>query len=156
MTVFSIGIRCPATSAITAKPSQAKTNTVTGGALQGARQRQRRGGNAMMDLHAIRYLNEKIAKRAKKAKLQPHVVTEADLEKAKKGKFTFSLPNLGYFKPKGWIKVNHYFVDKTGWGRPGELALTIEEFIDKMIPGRAYALIEEGEMQCYVGEFVRE
>ena len=110
-----------------------------------------------MDLSAIRYLNEKIAKRAKKAKLKPYVITEADLEEAKMGKFTFSLPNLGYFKPKGgWAKVNQYFVDKTGLGSPGEPALTIEQFIKKMIPGRAYAMIEEGEMQCYVGEFVKK
>ena len=110
----------------------------------------------MMDLATIRYLNEKIAKRAKKAKLQPYVVSEADLEEAKKGTFSFSLPNLGYFKPKGWALVHEYFVDKTGWGHPGELALTIEEFIKKIVPGRAYALIEEGEMQCYVGEFVKK
>ena len=109
-----------------------------------------------MDLYAIRYLNEKIAKRAKKAKLQPYVITEADIEEAKKDRFTFSLPNLGYFKPRGWALVHEYFVDKTGWGAPYEPALTIDQFIEKMIPGRAYALIEEGEMQCYVGEFVKK
>jgi hypothetical protein len=52
--------------------------------------------------------------------------------------------------------VEEYFVDKTGWGASYEPALTIEKFIKKLIPGRAYAIIEEGEMQCYVGEFVRE
>ena len=109
-----------------------------------------------MDLYAIKYLNEKIARRARKSKLKPYVITEADLEEAKKGMFTFSLPNLGYFKPKGWEKVKEYFVDKTGAGSPYEPALTIDQFIEKLIPGRAYAMIEEGEMQCYLGEFVKE
>jgi hypothetical protein len=110
----------------------------------------------MMDLSAIRYLNEKIAKRAKKAKLQPHVISEADLEEAKKGTFSFSLPNLGYFKPRGWEKVKEYFVDKTGAGSPYEPAMTIDFFVRHMIPGRGYAMVEEGEMQCYVGEFVKK
>jgi len=110
----------------------------------------------MMSLGAIIDLNEEIARKARKEKLQPCVVTQYDIDEAKAGRFTFSIPNLGYYKPKGWAKVKDYFVDKTGLGSDGEPALTFDKFIKQLVPGRAYGIIEEGEMQLYVGEFVKK
>lgn len=48
-----------------------------------------------------------------------------------------------------------FFVDKSGWGRPGEPALTIGEFVDMIRPGYGYAVVEEGEFQVHVGVFKR-
>jgi len=65
----------------------------------------------------------------------------------------FPFPNIGSYRPKGWRLVDRHFVDKSGYGSPHEPALTIQRFLRVLKPGMGYAIIEEGEFQCYVGEF---
>jgi hypothetical protein len=48
-----------------------------------------------------------------------------------------------------------FFVDKSGFGKPSEPALTLEEFVRVMRPGYYYAVVEEGEFQVKVGVFSR-
>lgn len=64
-------------------------------------------------------------------------------------------PNFGDYRAKGWRLVKTYFVDHSGFGQPGEMALTIAQFIEKVKEGRGYAVIETGQFQCYVGEFIK-
>jgi hypothetical protein len=67
---------------------------------------------------------------------------------------------LGGFIPGGWQKTgSEWFVDKTGWGTVGELALTVEQFKTVLRayipenPGHGFAITEEGPFQVYVRAF---
>ena len=105
----------------------------------------------MMGLAEIRRLNEEAGKRAEKANRAPYVVKEGDAEKFP----PFPFPNFGDYRPKGWELVEEHFVDKSGFGRDDEPALSISQFLMKLSIGHGYALIEEGQFQVFVGEFVK-
>ena len=105
----------------------------------------------MLSLEQIVRMNNKACEKAKKAKLIPYVIREGDGEKFP----PFPFPNLGYYRPKGWELVGEYFVDSSGFGRDDEPALSIDQFLEKLKVGYGYGLIEEGEFQVYVGEFVK-
>jgi hypothetical protein len=105
-------------------------------------------GIKMMSLATINELAREQAARAAADNLEPLIIWDPEDIR--------HIPNFGDYRPEGWELVETYFVDKSGWGRPGEPALTLDEFLAKIVPGRAYALIEEGQFQVYVGEFVRE
>ena len=62
-------------------------------------------------------------------------------------------PNLGDYRPKGWKLLDKLFVDNSGFGREGEPALTVEQFISKVKEGLGYAVIESGQFQVYIGVF---
>ncbi len=71
-----------------------------------------------------------------------------------------SIPNLGEYVPCGWERRrnNHgygisHFVDISGLGSEGELALTTEQLFAALTPGHAYAFIEVGQFQGYIGAF---
>jgi hypothetical protein len=102
----------------------------------------------MMSLALIKELSREQAARAAAEDLEPLVIWDT--------KDIRCIPNLGDYRPEGWELVETYFVDASGFGAPGEPALTLDEFLAKIVPGRAYALIEEGQFQVYVGEFVKE
>ena len=57
---------------------------------------------------------------------------------------------------KKFEEVNRYFVDETGWGQGGEPALTGEQFLKKVQKGKFYAIIECGQFQVHVGEYVKK
>jgi len=65
----------------------------------------------------------------------------------------FPFPNIGSHIPEGWEKINEYFVDSSGVGAIGELALTAEQFIKMLKVGFGYAITEVGQFQVYVGEY---
>jgi len=60
------------------------------------------------------------------------------------------------FCPKAWELIDTLFVDSSGFGGPGEPALTIEEFHSKIKAGFGYAIVEAGQFQVYVGVFRRK
>jgi len=101
----------------------------------------------MMSIITIKELNERQARKAKKLKLKPYMA-EVDRDER-----VFNMPNLGYYVPKGWKLIDKLFVDKTGFGRRDEPALTIKQFIKKVKAGLGYAICEEGEFQIYIGVF---
>ncbi len=51
-------------------------------------------------------------------------------------------------------EINRFFVDSSGWGIEGEAALTINQFLEKVKAGKYYAIIEAGQFQVYVGEYI--
>ncbi len=53
-----------------------------------------------------------------------------------------------------FVKVDEFFVDSSGWGQDDESALTINQFLKKVKAGRYYAIIEAGQFQVRVGEYV--
>jgi hypothetical protein len=76
----------------------------------------------MMSLEAIRYVNQQIGARAAQEGLVPYVPFNAD-ETDYYPPFPF--PHLGYYQPDDWERTEaHWFIDKTGWGREEEPALT--------------------------------
>jgi hypothetical protein len=91
------------------------------------------------------------AKRAARAHKVPFIVEQEDLDAMP----PFPFPELGTYIPKGWQKVQEYFVDSSGFGQEGEPALTVNQFIKKLVVGRGYAITEVGQFQLYVGEFIK-
>ncbi len=74
---------------------------------------------------------------------------------------TFPFPFLGDYVPDGWEQVDTHFVDSSGFGEPGELALTADQFRDVIReridanPRVGWAIVQAGQFQVYVGEFDR-
>jgi hypothetical protein len=93
---------------------------------------------------------------------------------AKDGDFSVfrSIPHLGGLLPRGWRRVRleaghgvysgdnkgfgAFMVDSSGLGSPGEAALTIEEFANRLTPGVGYAIVEAGQFQVKIGAFERK
>ena len=127
----------------------------------------------MMDLQTIRELSEDASKRAKRNKTQPVVNVGTGAGEG--------VPFIGRYVPKGWKRANledlglifgdraiyedegdgAIFVDTSGWGGPGEPALTIPEFValtkklqadnpDKVL---GFGLIEHGQFQGHVAVY---
>lgn len=110
----------------------------------------------MMDLATINALSRDAARKARRAKAQPFVFTPEQVYAFRGGdRRGIRIPNLGDHRPKGWKLVARLFVDKSGWGAEGEAAMTQRQFAERVQPGFGYGMIEEGEFQCYVGEFTR-
>jgi hypothetical protein len=67
------------------------------------------------------------------------------------------MPFLGDYVPEGWQMVDDYFVDSSGFGREGELALTLGQF-DQIVQehvGSGWAIVEAGEFQVVIGRYVK-
>jgi hypothetical protein len=110
-----------------------------------------------MSLSEIRRLSNEAAQEAAEENKQPYVpFDEAEIMGPK-----FFIPNLGDHRPEGWKLVEELFCDKSGFGAPGEAALTIKQFREKVLEyyktkkSYGYGMIEEGQFQCYVGVFER-
>jgi len=109
----------------------------------------------MMALSTIRDLAAKKAREAARKKLIPFIVERDDLyflEPLLRG-----IPFLGDYVPKGYSKIQEdLFVDSSGWGSPGEPAMTFDAFceeVQKNGPGYGYAVTEAGQFQVYVGVY---
>lgn len=111
----------------------------------------------MMSLATIDAMSRKAAAKAAREKKEPFIVEAADIEAFRKdGRARpFPFPNIGSYRPKGWKLLGTLFCDATGWGEEDEPALTREQLIDRLKVGHGYAVIEVGQFQVYVGEFVR-
>ncbi len=60
---------------------------------------------------------------------------------------------LGDYIPKGWQKVNSFFVDSSGFGSEGEGALTFGQLLTKVRKGFGYAIGETGQFQLHINEY---
>jgi len=129
----------------------------------------------MMDLQTIHELTAKSARDAKRRGKQPMVFSEQQLEDAKESDNMpdgfRQMPNLGSYLPKGWARVRlesqhgmyagdnkgygAFMVDGSGFGQPGEPALTIGEFVEKLKPGLGYGIVEAGQFQVKIGVYAR-
>jgi hypothetical protein len=113
----------------------------------------------MMSLEVLRAINDEIAAAAANENRVPYVPFDGS-EPERWPPFPF--PNLGNHVPPGWaLAEGNWFIDKTGSGRPSELALTAEEFrtllVDYVVehPDHGYAIIEEGPFQAVIGAMYR-
>lgn len=90
--------------------------------------------------------------------LEPKMITplEATPDSLRK------IPNLGDYEPTTWWDLEErLFVDSSGFGLPGEPALTFDQFVrqaqeivEERGP-RGFAIVETGQFQPYVGVFKR-
>lgn len=60
---------------------------------------------------------------------------------------------IGEKIPLGYELTNTYFVDSSGFGQEGEIALTLGQFLNKVKAGLYYAIKEAGQFQVYINEF---
>jgi len=108
----------------------------------------------MMSLNQIRSLASKHASRAKRLGIVPLVITESNLKTIRGPKHSPKIPFIGDFVPEGfYVSDRSLFVDSSGMGQAGELALTQEQFLGQLEIGKAYAIIEAGQFQVVVGVF---
>ena len=113
----------------------------------------------MMSGAVIRELSRQAARKASREHKYPTIIEQEDLDAlcaplAAGRTRSLDLPFIGDWTPRGYKATeNQYFVDSSGFGTRGERALTQEEFLDKLRPGYAYAIVEAGQFQVYVQEY---
>ena len=104
----------------------------------------------MMGLAEIRVINREKTATAKAEGTTPFLIkSQEQIDNMP----PFPFPHIGDYVPEGYKEMGTYFVDSSGFGSSGELALTINEFKRKMKIGHSYAIIEAGQFQVYVTEF---
>lgn len=107
----------------------------------------------MISLSQIRSMSSDAAERAKKEGTEPVVVRNPnDLQALQNSEE--HIPFIGDYVPEGFYLKDEWFVDLSGFGGPGEAALTIGQFFTKLstleLPF-GLAVTEAGEFQVYVG-----
>jgi len=60
---------------------------------------------------------------------------------------------IGNKTPLGYEEVEEYFVDSSGFGQPGEPALTFGQFLLNVKAGFYYGIKKAGQFQVYIGEY---
>lgn len=117
----------------------------------------------MMSPGVIHDMDLKAARKAAREKRVPLVLEAEDIEilktqwpsgvLEKEGK-CLQFPFLGTYIPRGWKRTGReFFVDSSGFGGPGEPALTFERFLEQVKPSHGYAITEAGQFQVYVAEY---
>ena len=116
----------------------------------------RRVEDTMNGIIEIQAASREAAMTAAKKHKTPYVVyDENELDAMRKIPFPF----IGTHSPKGWKKVAAVFCDHSGWGSPGEPALTIDQLIEKirayLKDGKAYgyAITNLGQFQLWLGVY---
>lgn len=114
----------------------------------------------MMSLQSIKQANRERAAEAAAENLTPYVYFDTNEVDAHEG---FPFPHLGDYEPYGWELVDEHFVDATGLGSANEPALTVNAFrelikseIRNAESTLGWAIVEAGQFQVYVGQFVRD
>lgn len=107
----------------------------------------------MYGLQTILDIEARATREARKEKKRPLAISPTDTQTtiAARG----GIPFLGSYVPKGCYRTDRepFFVDISGFGAPGEPALTIDQFIAETRPGFVYALISHGQFQGHVAEY---
>lgn len=117
----------------------------------------------MMGLAEIKAANRRNSRTARELDKQPCVPTAAQRAILATGKLEgtgIHIPCFGGYVPRGWKRTGDepFFVDTSGFGAPGEPALTHEQFareLAKLPEGVGVALIEAGQFQGYIATYVQ-
>ena len=114
----------------------------------------------MLGLTGIMAMSRKAGLESAKKNKHPFVIEDQDRERNFMNypqygrRFPFcKFPNLGDYVPEGWKLDSYFQMDKTGQG--DGFSLGIDESKPKLIVGHGYAIIEEGEFQVVIGDFIR-
>lgn len=108
----------------------------------------------MMSLSTIRDMQAEAAERAAEEGMVPFVTWPEDLARIR-AEQRFPFPFIGDYVPRGWTLEDTYFVDASGFGEPGEPAMTAEQFMRVLeeFVGSGWAITEAGQFQVYVGRY---
>ena len=111
----------------------------------------------MMSLQYISQMSDEAAVKAAEQELEPLALWPSDCDPP------FRFPDIGSMDPEGFEKVEDLFVDHSGFGSPGEAALTSEEFSEKLLAmvkasevTLFAAITETGQFQLYVTVYRKE
>lgn len=112
----------------------------------------------MMSIESIHAMSQRAAKQAARDKKLPFAVEAQDLSRwlATVGAGhlpRLPFPNIGDWRPRGFTFMESVMVDSSGFGEEGERALTVGQFIKSIKVGLAYAIVEAGQFQIYIGIF---
>lgn len=117
----------------------------------------------MISVQEIMSMQMKATMKAAAQRKVPFVAWPGDAERIALGTITRQIPFLGKYVPYGWIRTLDengdpvwYFVDSSGLGREDERAMTLAQFAAHIVEGRGYGVIEAGEFQVVVGEYIKE
>lgn len=103
----------------------------------------------MYSLETIKEMNNKAGNKAKNAGKKPMIYTGNTDE-------LHNIPNIGSHEAKGFTFIRKFFVDSSGVGEFGELALTFNEFCEQVTKGRYYAIVSVGQFQVYINEYKKD
>lgn len=113
----------------------------------------------MMSVGEIQRINREATKKASSKRERPRVYTESERTRLGSGELVGPIPFLADYLPTGWKVVNvdeDYFVDISGFGSPGEPAMTMQalaRLIASKPADHGWALVEHGQFQGYVREY---
>jgi len=118
----------------------------------------------MMSLATIRHMSDEQARKASAVRKVPYVPFDVEeVERWGTGGKPFPFPNLGSYRPHGWILEDELFCDASGFGGENEPALSprkLREKVKEIIGGDesktyGFAITDVGQFQLYVGVFER-
>ena len=129
----------------------------------------------MRSLEVIKAMSREAAARACREGAQPFTFDVHDVKDLQTGDRAplQAIPNVGEYLAPFYVRVrvgdvDHeehgvfsgdadgygaYFVDSSGFGGEGDSALSIEQFMQRVQPGYAYAIVEQGQFQIKIGMF---
>ena len=124
----------------------------------------------MMSIEQIRQESQRAASEAASEDKRPLFIDQFDLELARRGNYAhLSIPFIGTYLPEGFKRqeidqdlsgvysgdnngYGAFFVDSSGFGGPGEAAISLARMFEVMEKGY-YAIVEAGQFQVKVGMF---
>ena len=111
----------------------------------------------MMALEEIVAVNNNRAEHAEKFREIPYTIWPGDVDDWRNGeRLPLPFPHIGHHEPEGFTADGDaWMVDSSGFGSPGELALTQDQLFDKLKTGKAYAIVETGQFQLYIQQFTK-
>ena len=101
---------------------------------------------------AIKSISDVAAYRAAQEEQEPLVIWNAERDAR-------GIPFLGDYVPQGWRPQDEPFmVDSSGFGEPGERALTQDQFVEhlKAHPTLGWAIVEAGQFQVWVQAYLED
>jgi len=129
----------------------------------------------MMSLETIKAMSAEQGDQAKLRGDQPVNFSKVEIETMKAGDLSLlkNIPNIGDYDPVYFKRIEldqiddndrgvymgdnkgfgAYFVDASFCGSRNEPALAVQEFVERLNPKYAYAIVEEGQFQIKVGVF---
>lgn len=109
----------------------------------------------MYDLDTLTRMNRKAEHAARLARQLPSIMTTDRLAQLKANPHSpgFQIPFIGSWRPRGYQLDRKLFIDISGFGVPGEPAMTLNQWTNAVVVGKAYALIQIGQFQALLGEF---
>ena len=109
----------------------------------------------MKELEQIQSKNREAAERVRETGVKPHKISERAIVRLKQGMLSelIEIPFIGDASFDNFIEEEEFFVDSSGLGTSGEMALSINQFIEQLTIDHYYAITSTGQFQIYIQEY---